>query len=304
MRPILPARWSAVLLLLPALSCGVPAALAHHLDAAPASASEAEAITPDQVFAQAERIKADILTIMAHHHIAPPPYHRRITVRLRPRHVWQKTYEILTKINILRRKEHYPTLAVGTLDPTEELLPGMVYDQTWRILTELHLIKMRLGLAARHPTPPPRPHHGKRPTDVYLLLDEVSSDLDALNGAGFTPSDLFAQVMRLNGDIDAILRAMELYDRSFPPPRQPGAKPAEAMRAAVALLATTQRLQRKLGLATTDLARLVPPVVHPKDLFEMVGLIIAELQPVKYLLGLTDSRTPVTRRYRGKHPAD
>jgi len=288
-------------LLLWAMVLTVPSAQAAFRDVK----AETIEITPSQVYAEVERIEADLLAIMRYRQVSPVVYHRTLAVELQSRHVWQMTYEVMVKINILRRQENYPTIAVGTLNPTENLHPKMVFDQTQRILTELNLIKVRLNLVTVSPTPPAKHYTGKRANDVYLLLNKVSTNLDALIGYGFTPSDVFAQVMRVNGDIDAILHALNIYDDAFPPAKKHNSQPIDAMHAAVRLLHTINQLQRKLSLPVSDVSTLMDMShIQPADVFEMMGLITSELQPIKYALSLYHVRTPFSRYYQGKTPSD
>lgn len=261
-------------------------------------------ITSNQVYAEVERIEADVLSIMKYrNHISTSTLHQ-LPVHFKSQHVWQKTYEILVKINILRRTENYPTIAVNTLEPTKRLHPKMVYDQTQRILTELALIKVRFNLTQSAPTPAAKTYTNKTPSNVYALLDKVSQDLDTLIGFGFTPSDVFSQVIRLNSDIDLILHAFDITDNSFPPIKHPSSQPRDAFRAGMALLKTVNKIQQSLAIDTTDFSALKHATVTPSNVFELVGLISAELQPIKFSLLLRYDRTPTNKHYEGKTPAD
>jgi len=271
--------------------------------AAPAT-QETIIITPNQVYAEVERIEADVLSIMKYRKRVSTNTVQHRSVQFKPRHVWQKTYEILVKINIYRRADHYPTIAVGTLEPVQELHPKLVFDQTQRILTELQLIKLRLNLVASSPTPAARIQHGKMPSDVYALLDKVSSDLDSLIGFDFTSSDVFAEVIRLNSDIEVILNALEISDVSFPPIKHKNSQPADAFKVAFELLDTVEKIQRYLSINVSDFSGLEKDTVDSGDVFELIELIIAELQPIKFSLSLQHVRTPNNKDYVDKTPAD
>ncbi|MDQ6970543.1 MAG: hypothetical protein Q9M16_08540 [Mariprofundus sp.] len=261
-------------------------------------------ITANQVYAEVERIEADVLSIMKSRKRASTARIKTIAAHFKPRHVWQKTYEVLVKINIFRRAENYPTISVSALEPTKTLHPKMLFDQSQRILTELNLIKLRLNIQHSSPTPPVRKLTGKTSNDVYALLDKVSNDLDSLIGYGFTPSDVFSQAIRLNSDIELILQALDVTDDSFPPLKHKNSQPADAYRAAMQLLQTVNRLQRFLSIDVSDFSGLKKDTIRPADVFELIGLINAELQPIKFALSLPYARTPASKHYEAKIPAD
>ncbi len=261
-------------------------------------------ITANQVYAEVERIESDVLSIMKSRKHPSTAKIKTIAVHFKPRHVWQKTYEVLVKINIFRRAENYPTISVSALEPTKVLHPKMVFDQSQRILTELNLIKVRLNILPSSPTPPARKITGKTSNDVYALLDKVSNDLDSLIGYGFTPSNVFSQAIRLNNDVELILQTLDVTDDSVPPLKHKNSQPADAYQAAMGLLQTVNRLQRFLSIDVSDFSSLKKGTIRPADVFELIGLINAELQPIKFALSLPYARTPASKHYEAKTPAD
>ncbi|MDX8391137.1 MAG: hypothetical protein R8K53_01000 [Mariprofundaceae bacterium] len=264
-------------------------------------------ITPSHVYAQAERIYADVLTLKTHNKPTTTTTTSTTTtfsadVQLKPRHVWQKTYEILVKLNIYRRAQGYPTLPVSALEPFNNLPPGLVYDQTQRILTEIKLIKEHLNIAV--PTPAARHFSGKMPKHVYRMLSRASAELDTINGKNFTPSHVFAQAFRINNDIDLILDALNIRDTSIPPAKHHNSRPDDALKVGMALMQNITRLQRRLSIPVTDFSSLQTKSATPADVFSLIGLISAELQEIKFTLSLRHQPTEPSRYYTGKTPAD
>jgi len=266
------------------------------------SPSFAASITPSHVYAQAERIHSDILAVKRHLNITTTVKTKNSNVRYKPQHVWQKTYEILFKLSIFRRIQDYPSIAVSTLEPIERIQPKQVYDQTRRILAELSLIKEELKIQTATPTA--RATHNKKPSDVYRLLSRISSEIDIINGQGFTPSHVFAQVIRLNHDIDRILHALNTRDRSYPPVKNQDSQPRDALYAGMTLMTTVTNIQRFLAIDSTDFSKLKKENVQPSDVYALIGLISSELQTIKYTLGLLHMRTPADKFYENKTPSD
>ncbi|MBF0625407.1 MAG: hypothetical protein HQL82_11455 [Magnetococcales bacterium] len=267
-----------------------------------ASSAGAADFDPSQVFTQIQRIEWEVLLLYAHGNrkpemIAPVP----VKAELRPRHVWQKTYLILIKLNILRAKHGLPRILPNGLEPVLKLDPALVLEQTQRILTELTILKGRLGITRSIEEPPAA--RGKRPIDNYNQLHAISLHLDALIGEDIDPSHVFGESMRLFEDASTLLDRLHLPDTAFPPARLADATSHDAQAAAMAVLGEIQRIQADLGLQRTDFSPfLAIPNPRPADIFNLVGLALADLQTVKAALGV-EQITPPHRMTRGKTQA-
>jgi len=269
------------------------------LAGAPLAAAE---ITPSDVYVQVLRIEDEVRLIGAHWGIQSNLDEPPLQLDLKPRHAWQKTYEVAVKINVLREKTGLPMLAVNAMAPVTEIDPGLTYEQTQRILTELRLVKAHLGIPA---TPPPPPAvAGKTPQAVYNALDRVSRRLDRINGETFTPSYVFAQAMRVYEDVQQLITALDIQDATDAPAKRPGTTPAETLATALGLLDELARIQRLLGIKPTDFSALRVPQPRSGDVFNVIQMAIAELQPIKVHYGLRYTLTPPAQHYTAKTPAD
>jgi hypothetical protein len=116
---------------------------------------------------------------------------------------------------------------------------------------------------------------------------------------------VFAEVMRILADVDGLLQHLRLEDNTFPPEKRADLTPADSLRQAFELMAEIHRLQREVGIPRTDFEafRKTEEVV-PADVFNMVGLALAELQTIKAQRDLRYSMTPPANYYRDKTPAD
>ena len=268
--------------------------------AVPAAAAE---ITPSDVYSQARRVELDVQALMEHMDVPAMAVAEPVKADLLPRHVWQKGYFILTKLAAFRRKNGLPVSTVRSVEPVLELDPAQVFEQTQYILTELTILKRRLGVAGK--TPPARPAHNKRPVDVFNLLHQVSLDLETLNREEISPSYVFAEVMRVFEDVNTLLHRLGLEDTTYPPEKLPLVTPLQSQGAAFELLAEVQRLQRDAGIPRTDLSVFRKrDEVLPADVFNLVGMALAEIQPLKARLELQRNITPPAEYYEGKTPAD
>jgi len=260
-------------------------------------------ISPSEVFAQAVQVEKEVELLRQHFGIPSQGEAEVVQADLKPRHVWQKTCEILIKINALRRRYDLPRIIPNTMEPVLNLPPGLVFEQTQRILTELAILKVRLDVPGR--VTPPKVHVAKKPIDVFNKLHFISGQLDLLNRQEIDPTYVFGEVMRVYEDVDAILSWQEIPDDTFPPAKNPVVTPKESLAAAFLLLAEIQRLQQGLGVERTDFAafRKVERVA-PEDVFNLVGLSLAELQTVKAAMGLRHVITRPAEYNEPKTPAD
>ena len=147
----------------------------------------AKDITPSDVYTQAMLISEELHVLfdyydVEHDHDGTVEQHT-IKIPLKPRNVWQKSYEIMVKINMLRVSKQLPIVNPVNLEPVLNLSPSLVYEQTQRILTEIKIFKYRMGIKDRkHKV---KIYKNKTPVDVYNALAHISASFDELNNIGF-----------------------------------------------------------------------------------------------------------------------
>lgn len=267
------------------------------------AAVHAAEITSSTVYAQALQVEKEIELLRRHFNVTARNPVATVVADLQPRHVWQKTYGIMIKLNIFRRKHGLNGFAPVAIEPSLKLDPRITWAQTQRILTEIRIAKALLGIPGE--VSPTAQVAGKQPIDVFNKLNQISYDLDALNGEAISPSYVYAEALRLDADINTIMRRTATVDAAVPPARNPAVEPKDSLQATFELMDEIQRLQRKLGIDTTDFSvfRKQDKIV-PADVFGMVGLCLAELQLVKAKLGMQHSITPAAEFQQGKHPAE
>ncbi len=258
--------------------------------------------TPSDVYQQVVNINSEVHLIAEYYKMKTEPNISNLRINIKPRNVWQASYIILQKINTLRSKHGLPTGTVIGLYPVLNLNPNLVYEQTQRILTELRIFKLRMGITGKIKEAPS--YSGKKPIDVFNLFLNISGDLDNINNEEFSPSEVFAEVMRLYQDVSSILRYLQINDRTIPPPKRKHVQPKDAFASAMQMMQAIQRLQRAAGIERIDFSPLKKEITHPGDVYLLVNMSIAELKTLKAFLGMKKSRTHAAEFYEGKTPAD
>jgi hypothetical protein len=207
------------------------------------------------------------------------------------------------KLVAFRRKQHLEGIAPVGVEPSGHIDPRYTWGQTQRVLTEIRIIRKVLGISGEVGAAPLV--EGKKPVDVFNKLAQIEAEWDAMTEVGFDPSYVFSQILRLSEDVNMILRQLDVFDSAMPPAKNPGDTPADSLAQAFLLLEQVQRLQKSAGLEITDLSafRKTENVI-PTNVFNMVCLIIAELQQIKDRVGLKHDITPPATYHEGKKPAD
>jgi hypothetical protein len=260
-------------------------------------------ITASDVYVQALRVNDEIKILKHHFNItqeATPPI---FTLPLNPRHVWQKTYEILYKLNILRETLGMASLSIPSRQPLLNVSPAYPYEQILRILTEIEIIKRHLEITEKTELST-AVITGKTPTDNFNFLNKISVEIDFLNGSSFTPNNVFSQAMRVLDDVNAILDHLEIRDNTIPPAIQVGATPQDTFSVGIILLEEIRKVQLLAGLDTIDISILKSfyKTATPSEVFGLMGLALAELQTLKGYLGLKYMLTPPARHYENISP--
>lgn len=265
----------------------------------------AKNITPNDVFSQVILIQEEIHFLLKNYGIKHDHdgINERIKVstKLKPRNVWQITYEIMVKINILRQEYKLPVIEPVNMAPVLHLNPDLVYEQTQRILTELKIFERRQGI--KSPSFKIKTYKGKTPLDVFLGLNHVSASFDELNGGRFTPSYVFGEQMRVYDDISLILQSLQILDKTIPKKKNINATPEDVFNESMKILEKIKQLQIIAGISFVDFNEFKKGNETPGEVYTITQMIIAELQTIKAHLGI-ELITPAASKYNTKTPVE
>ncbi|WP_353570863.1 hypothetical protein [Candidatus Albibeggiatoa sp. nov. BB20] len=258
--------------------------------------------TPSDVYKQLYIINEEIKLLKQFFRVTTQVKPSKVNIELYSRHMWQKTYEVLIKINLFREKNGLPYIAVSSREPRKTPPPIIVYGQVLRILTELKIIKHALDIPNIEFEE--KKFKNIRVVDSFNFINNISAELDLLLKKSLSPSFVFAQAMRISEDINAILDAQNIANNSIPPPKNKNTTPTESYAAAEQLMTEIVRIQRTTNVNSIDFKELKPNKITAGDVFSMTGIILAELQTIKAHLGLKYALTPVAKHYTNILPAD
>lgn len=257
--------------------------------------------TPADVYTETLKIQGDINIISRYFNVKTVASPAPVQTRLKPRNAWQKTYEIMVKINILREKYGLPRIEEVQIKPLKKLDPGLTHEQVRRILTELDIFMTRVGISSR--TPQAKRQRSKTPADVYNLLNAISTQLDAINGESFTPSHVYAQTMRILDDLNIILARLDIHERIGPPNKDRKTQPKDVYQTALLAMDEVHRLQMMAAVEPINFRKFRAGEITPSDVFDITQMLLAELQTVKAHLQLSNISIPAPV-YFDKTPGD
>ncbi|MEN9849652.1 MAG: hypothetical protein RL368_2392, partial [Pseudomonadota bacterium] len=229
----------------------------------------------------------------------------KITIPLNPGHTWQKSYEVMRKLSLLREKLGLAMLSVPARQALLRVAPNYSYGQIIRLITELDIIKRYLNIPEKVEFNASQ-ITGKTATDNVNLLRIISAEMDLLNNTKLTPSHVFAETLRLLDDINTVVDAVGIRDTTIPPTQLPQAKPQDTYAATLEILQELYRLKTMLGLENIDVSSFknMYTTITPDEVYSLVGFALVEIQALKAALGLKYALTPPALHYENMSPSN
>lgn len=200
-----------------------------------------------------------------------------------PRHVIQKSLEILSKIDLYRVSHNFGNIFIPTY-PARDITPSDVYDSVKRLDEEVTpFIKNDKFLKSIKI----KKFYAKTPNDVYQLLWSISLAFDSLLGIhGYTPTDVYELSDKLLKTVKFIKESQNNYNNIKKPEKVEGQYPNHALYASYDFLKKVSMVERKLWITPTEVPVKPHKVISPTDVYDSIQYNIAELQRIKYRLGL------------------
>ncbi|MBF0455857.1 MAG: hypothetical protein HQL72_13710 [Magnetococcales bacterium] len=221
-----------------------------------------------------------------------------------PRHVLQKALEVLEKINRLRTNQKLGAISIPPY-PSRPITPTEVYDMVSRLIDEMVLLRqMTTKEQEREPAKIPEVDRIKTPDDVYQNLWAISRALDPVLGVGgFSPSDVYAQSVRIVNLVQFLRQTQRVSVNIKKQPAPKGKHPNHALAATYQLLKKISFAEKNLWIAPVDIPVVPKKVITPTEVYDALQGVIAELQRIKYRLGV-ERHFPTPMVKPGKTPDD
>ena len=203
-----------------------------------------------------------------------------------PRHVLQKCFEVLSKVNRVRVNRNMGAIAIPRF-PTREITPNEVMSAANRLVGECRLLVKENTSVASSDDAKILNEQRITATHNYKLLSELSLALDPVLGLrGFSPGDVYAQSERVLKNAQFIRLSQNLPADVAKPERRAGTHPNHALKASVELLGCIATAESNLWMRPCAVPAQRRQKTAPNEVYDMLQIVLAEQQRIKYRLGV------------------
>ena len=204
-----------------------------------------------------------------------------------PRHVLQKTLEILTKVNKYREIHNFGEITVPPVPP-REITPQDVYNNVERLKIEVsYLFNDRSILSRKRFSL--KNFKNKTPSDVYRELWIISLSFDKLLGQGFTPTDVYMQTEQIVAGIKFLRTTQRENKIVLMPKLKTDQHPNHALYKSVELIKALSKIQKKLWMKPVPVPKVKHKVISPTEVYDSLQTVNAELNRISRRLGVERS---------------
>ncbi|MCP4700086.1 MAG: hypothetical protein GY862_25020 [Gammaproteobacteria bacterium] len=271
----------------------------------PLSAAVTAEKTPNDVYRQVLHLADDVRKLRKADDITSVWPHVEVEGGREPRHVFQKTLEILNKISHYRMNIDNTGRITVPRFPGRDITPNEVFSAVIRLRQELNLLVQNGQGVQEEPQKQEKQVVTKKtPSHIYAALAEVSIALgETLGLRGITPSEVYARSLQVI-ELAQFLRRSQSQPLNEPKPaRTQGKLPNHALKSVYDLLRKIQRAERNLWMKPLKLPVQPRRVITPSDVYDAMGVAMAELQRIQFRLGL-EREFPDPELQKGKTPDD
>ncbi len=205
-----------------------------------------------------------------------------------PRHVLQKTLEVLKKINKYR-KDH----ALGEVNipiyPSKSITSEDVYFNVARLNDEVDLLLQEIKCLHISELSKTKIYKDKTSNDTYHELWLASLAMDELLGKGFSPTDNYKQSVLILDIINFIRNSQGIYNEVDIPNKKSRKHPNHVLYATNELLQKISIAEKKLWMQAVDVPKSPQRIITPTEVYDAMQIVITELKRIRRRLGIERS---------------
>jgi len=237
--------------------------------------------TPSDVFERVMLLKQQVEQLRALHEINVPWPQTSKSEGIAPRHVLQKSLEVLDKIKRLRRIHKMGDITVPSY-PSREVTPSEVYESVNRLVAELALFP-----GVNLPVPEGDSIQGKVPADVYHELWLISLALDPVLGIrGLKPTDVYIQSLIVLEQVKFLRTTQNELSRITSPSRTDNKHPNHSLQYTYQLLQKVALAEQNLWMEPVSVPVVPRREITSGEVYDALQIVRAELERLKYRLGV------------------
>ena len=239
----------------------------------------------NDVYALAESLKNKIVHLAGEKELHPNYMKLPIQYNKSPRHVLQKTLEVLKKINKYRKNHHLGEVNIP-IYPSKSIKSEDVYFNVARLNNEVNLLLKEINCPHINKLSKKKIYKNKTSNDTYHEVWLASLAMDELLGKGFSPTDNYAQSVLILDIINFIRNSQGIYDEPEIPNKKSRKHPNHVLYATNNLLKKISTAEKKLWMQAVDVPQNPQRIITPTEVYDSMQIVITELKRIRRRLGI------------------
>jgi len=257
--------------------------------------------TPEDTYHQTVQLAAVVKILLQQNSVSVAWPIVVVQGKKRPRHAYQKALEVLSKINRYRQIHKLGPVSTPPY-PSRDVTPNEVFDFVQRLAGEVNMLLSEDEIAQYLDQSQDQSHF--TPADVYRELWAISKAFDPLLGVrGFSPADVFAQSEHIIELVRFLRVTQDMPGMPEKPLKPKGKHPNHALASTYQLLDKISQAESRLWMQPVEVPQMEKRVITPTEVYDQLQTVIAELQRIKFRLGVERPLSKVVVRLN-KTPDD
>lgn len=254
----------------------------------------------NDVYAISETLKHKIMHLAGEKRIDAKYMHLVDQTNKSPRHVLQKTLEVLKKINKYRENNNLGLVNVPTY-PSKVIKAEDVYYSVKRLNDEIDLLLKKTGCEHIAKLSKLKVYVDKNSNDTYYEVWLSSLAMDELLGKGFSPTDNYKESLIIIDVINFIRNSQGIYDEVEIPKKRKRKHPNHVLYATNKLLNKISKAEKRLWMEPVSASENPQRIITPTEVYDSMQMVIIELKRIRRRLGIerlydvrdiSESKTP------------
>jgi hypothetical protein len=209
---------------------------------------------------------------------------------LKPQHVYQKTLELINKINLIRVQQQLGEIAEPRY-PLRTITPAEVFNLALRVDEELELLYRHSEVTGSLWITDINVHEyeNKTPSDVFHNMQKISLLLDTLlSSDAFSPNDVYREAQLIQDEIKILASRFgnTLPDSIWLQAEiDPTRKPEDVLKQVEKVLVLVFKMERRAGLfLVRDISAPPDELVTPAEVYNMIRVLSAEVMVMMMII--------------------
>jgi hypothetical protein len=202
-----------------------------------------------------------------------------------PRHVLQKTLEVLQKINKYRQNNNLGLVNVP-MYPSKNITDEDVYEAVKRLNDEVDLLLKKIKCPHIKELSKIKVYKDKTSNDNYHEVWLASLAIDELLGRGYSPTYNYMESILIIDTINFLRNSQGIYDEVEKPLKKERQHPNHVLYAANQLLHKISYAEKKLWIDPVEVAENPQRIITPTEVHDTMQTILTELMRIRRRLGI------------------